>query len=345
MSSNKNVKGQEKKTKRRDENDTAWYAKTVAFLKVWIRKLLTFVVKAWQGAQKETRHFMKIVSAAGVLLLLTVVILLIRLHGVREELETVQAMSASLQLELETVQRSAESGESQTGDRVSPSVTVPPTVTGTPTMIPTPTLTPEVAVKKHVVCVDAGHGDWDGGAVLRDENGSEMRLEKEDNLWMAQNFREALEAYGVEVIMTRETDEFLELSERTGIANAANVEVLLSFHRNSYNAEGEVSENEIGGTEIWVHNSKPVEAVNLATELLNALTEVGGMKNRGVKYGTMTGNNENYAINREADMTSMIIELGFITNPADNDAYDAYGQAYAEAMAEVVYEWLEAQEQ
>lgn len=345
MDSNKNVKGQEKETKRRNGNGTAWYAKAAAFFKAWIRKLLTFVVKAWQGAQKETRHFMKIVSGAGVLLLLTVVILLICLHGVREELETVQAMSASLRLELETVQESAGSGELQTGDGASPTVTVFPTVTTSPTMLPTLTPTPEVAVKKHVVCVDAGHGDWDGGAVLRDENGSEMRLEKEDNLRMAQHFREALEAYGVEVIMTRETDEFLELSERTDIANVADVEVLLSFHRNSYNAEGEASENEIGGTEIWVHNSKPAEAVNLATELLNAIVGVGGMKNRGVKYGTMTGSNENYAINREANMTSMIIELGFITNPADNEAYDTYGQAYAEAMAEVVYEWLEAQGQ
>ena len=58
----------------------------------------------------------------------------------------------------------------------------------------------------------------------------------------------------------------------------------------------------------------------------------------------MYSTKEDYAINREAEMTSMIVELGFISSETDNEAYDTYGEQYAEKMAEAVFEWLEEEE-
>ena len=212
-----------------------------------------------------------------------------------------------------------------------------PKTTPSLTATPLPTATP--VVKKYVVCVDAGHGDWDGGAVFRDESGRELRDEKNDNLRMSKWFRDALEVYGVEVVMTRETDVYLELKERTAVANNANADVLISFHRNSF-----YGEDDVRGAEVWIHSSRPQGANELANLILDAIMEVGGMPDRGVKYGSMTSTKEDFEINRSAKMTSMIVELGFISSAADNEVYDANGKAYAEKMAKAVYDWLEAQE-
>lgn len=322
--------------KETEQNQKAWYAKAVNWIKRMLCRMSLFVQRVWNGAQKETRHWLAMISAVGVLLLVAVIVLSVNLHGMAKRLETAEAMSVSLQEALELARAEGVKNvteEEEKTDAVITDVQIPSV-----TAIPTQT----IEEKKYIVCVDAGHGDWDGGAVLK-VDGREERIEKDDNLWISTLFKAALEAYDIEVLMTREDDTYLGLSERAGIANAAGADALISFHRNSYAVEGTIQLNEVSGVEIWLHNSKPEEANKLAERMLNALSEVGGMKNRGIKYGTMGSDMDNYAINREANMTSMIVELGFITSAVDNIAYDKNGQAYAEAMARVVYEWLKEQ--
>lgn len=303
--------------------------KTINAVKEIIIGLLSFVADKWNSLQKETKKVLCGSCVAGLILMVTVIVLAVRLGSVTKELESVQAMSMSLQDELDVVKANKESVETEKQGQELSGLTVTIAPTSEPTVTPEP--------EKYIVCVDAGHGDWDGGAVLN-ENGVEKRAEKDDNLWMSKLFRDALEAYGVEVVMTRETDVFIGLSERARIANAAGADALISFHRNSYEGTDNVN-----GVEFWIHNSRPEGAETLAQSMLDAVVKIGGLENRGVKYGTITSARDNYAINREANMTSMIIELGFITNAADNAAYDAYGESYAKEMAKAVYEWLEAQ--
>ena len=302
--------------------------RTVGSIAAWFHKL-----------HRETKGVMLVASGIGVLLCIAVILLGVRLAGVTNELKSVQALSMNLQEELtrtQTVQNQIQllPEEKEVYDRNA----VKATPTEIPTPIPTvqPTATPEP--EKYIVCVDAGHGDWDGGAVLR-ENGVEKRIEKDDNLWLSKLFRDALKEYGIEVIMTRETDVYLGLTERTDIANAANADALISFHRNSFDGESDVS-----GIEFWIHSSRPEGASTLAQSMLDAVMKVGGMENRGVKSGAMSGAKDNYSINRFANMTSMIIEFGFVTSRSDNAAYDANGEAYAKEMAKAVYEWLETRE-
>lgn len=275
-----------------------------------------------------------IAASVGVALLVTVIVLSVRLGSVTKELKAIQAVSMDYQTELADVRNELDEAElrllSKEPEKVY--VEVYPTVTPEPT--PIPKTTPEPS--KYLVCIDAGHGDWDGGACIEGENYQALRAEKDDNLWMAKLFRDALLEYeDVEVVMTRETDVFLELTERTDIANEAEADALISFHRNSYDGEADVN-----GVEFWIHSSRPKDAQSLANDLLSAIVKVGGMENRGVKYGSMSSFREDYAINRRASMTSMIVELGFITSEKDNLAYDTNGEAYAKEMAKATYEWL-----
>ncbi len=206
------------------------------------------------------------------------------------------------------------------------------------TPVPRPTLPPE----RYTVCVDAGHGAHDTGAVLELEDGT-SRMEKDDNLRMAKLVQAELEALGIQVIMTRDDDSFLELYDRTLMANGMDVDALISLHRNAYYLNGKMNDR-VSGVEIWIHSSRPTSARQLANDMLDAILEIGGMKDRGVRYGSMTDFEEDYAINRRSLMPSMIIEFGFISNEEDNEALDANGEAYAKAIAEEVYDWLLKQE-
>lgn len=270
----------------------------------------------------------------GIALVIAVIILSVRLGNVTKELEAIQAVSADYQTELADVKKELGEAELELFSKEPEKIYIEVYPTATPEPTPIPTATPEKT--KYLVCVDAGHGDWDGGACIEGENYQALRAEKDDNLWMAKLFRDALLEYeDVEVVMTRETDVFLELTERTEIANEAEADALISFHRNSYDGEDDVN-----GVEFWIHSSRPKDAQSLASDLLSALMKVGGMENRGVKYGSMSSFREDYAINRRASMTSMIVELGFITSEKDNLAYDTNGEAYAKEMAKATYEWL-----
>lgn len=284
---------------------------------------------------KERKRIPVAGIAFGVLFAIAVTVLAVCLYETSAELHTVQAFSKGLQTKLKhtetklndlssVVNGETIGNESQEGTEETPAATKQPYLTPVPEV--------------YTVCIDAGHGAHDTGAVLEDEDGI-VRQEKDDNLWLAQLVQKELEAYGVKVIMTREDDSFLELYDRTLLANSMDVDALISFHRNAYYLNGKMN-SRVKGVEIWIHSSRPTEARQLANRMLDAILEVGGMEDRGVRYGSMTDFEEDYAINRRAMMPSMIVEMGFISNEKDNEAYDANGEAYAKAMAKEIYEWL-----
>lgn len=287
---------------------------------------------------KERKRIPVAGIAFGVLVAIAVTILAVCLYETAAELHTVQAFSKGLQTKLKhTETKLNDLSNFVNGEKPETwqeSELQEETETSTATKQPYPTPVPEV----YTVCIDAGHGAHDTGAVLEDEDGI-VRQEKDDNLWLAQLVQKELEAYGVKVIMTREDDSFLELYDRTLLANSMDVDALISFHRNAYYLNGKMN-SRVKGVEIWIHSSRPTEARQLANRMLDAILEVGGMEDRGVRYGSMTDFNEDYAINRRAMMPSMIVEMGFISNEKDNEAYDANGEAYAKAMAKEIYEWL-----
>lgn len=316
-----------------------WYGTLWNNVKHTAKNVFVLLIK-WLGKVcKDTRSLgLLAAGAVGLGLLITVIVLAVRLGDVTKELESVQAMSSGLQEELTVTKQELSENKKLLSTKTAKeqAVTLTPAVTTVSTATPIPTVTP--VVKKYIVCVDPGHGDWDGGAVFRDENGRELRAEKDDNLRMSKWFKEALEAYGIEVVLTRENDIYLELKERTSIANNANADVLISFHRNSFDGNEDVR-----GVEVWIHSSRPQGAEALANGILDGIMEVGGLADRGVKFGSMSSTREDFEINRSAKMTSMIVELGFISSAADNVVYDANGKTYAEKMAKAVYDWLEAQ--
>ena len=85
------------------------------------------------------------------------------------------------------------------------------------------------SVNFHTVVIDAGHGGKDPGA-----HGS-YSVEKNVALGIAKKVRAIIEdeIAGVNVIMTRSTDRFIELKRRSEIANENHANLFISIHCNS----------------------------------------------------------------------------------------------------------------
>lgn len=194
-------------------------------------------------------------------------------------------------------------------------------IVGTVAVVWMQSVQPEISV-----CIDAGHGAHDSGAV----NGE--RLEKDDNLRLALSVREKLEAKKIKVYMTREDDTFLSLDERCRVANKKKCTLFVALHRNSAESGN--------GVEMWIQSTPTDTDWALAENMLNALSESGISKARGVKTGYAKNADGNYYVNAHTDMPSCLAEIGFVTSEQDNELFDKNLDAYAAAIADGIEKTL-----
>lgn len=180
-----------------------------------------------------------------------------------------------------------------------------------------------------IVCLDAGHGGTDAGAVNGD------RLEKNDNLRIALAVRDKLENAGSErltVLLTRADDAALELQQRVDLANENGATLFVSLHRNSGGGKG---------VEVWTSSLKEKAECRLAQYIMDALEQAGVQKVRGVKHGTAGNPAVSYTVVGRTEMPACLVELGFIDNDEDNALLDRHWDAYAQAIADGILRMVE----
>lgn len=165
-------------------------------------------------------------------------------------------------------------------------------------------------------------GGRDVGAI------SNNRYEKDDNLKMAKLIQKYLQEKDIKVIMTRENDSTVGLRDRCKKANKKKVDLFVSLHRNA------TEESDSNGIEIWVNSEREDNDIKLANNILKQLEETEIQNSRGIKYGTIKGNDTNYYVLENTNMTSCLIELGFITNEKDNQLFNENIDEYAKRIAE-----------
>jgi N-acetylmuramoyl-L-alanine amidase len=206
------------------------------------------------------------------------------------------------------------------------------------------------------IVIDPGHGGHDPGATGKGATEAEVVLD------VALRLQKLLEKVpGVEVILTRRTDEFVPLQERTAIANREGADLFLSIHANaSANdqargvetyflnfannlsagavaaRENAASGQAMGALPDFVRaialNNKLDESRELATLVQQAMVErlqgtEEGVKNLGVKQAP-------FLVLIGASMPSVLAEISFLTNADDVKALksSAYRQRIAEAL-------------
>lgn len=176
------------------------------------------------------------------------------------------------------------------------------------------------------VIIDAGHGGEEPGAMF---NG---RREKDDTLRLALAIGQILEQNGVDVVYTRTTDVFDTPLEKAQIANASGADYFVSIHRNAMPIPGTGS-----GATVLVYQDAGVPAM-LAENIQRNLVEVG-FNDLGIQE------RPGLIVLRRTQMPAVLVEAGFIDNPADNQFFDENFEAIAQAIADGVLETIRQQEE
>jgi N-acetylmuramoyl-L-alanine amidase len=130
-------------------------------------------------------------------------------------------------------------------------------------------------VEQPLVMIDPGHGGFDPGT--QSEAGS---AEKDLALKISLALKATLEARGIRAMLTRSTDDFISLPERTRIANNANADLFVSIHLNSS------PNTDTTGIEVYyLNNTTDHSTIRLAR-----------IENGGESYGGGGGSNLNYIL-------------------------------------------------
>ena len=227
---------------------------------------------------------------------------------------------------------------------------------------------PELPKRIGKVVIDAGHGGNDPGA-----KGYSGTQEKDIDFDIAKRIRDGLEKSGVNVVMTRDRDEFIALPKRTEIASAPDIELFVSIHTNA------VLGHRAHGIEVYyigalspddradrqrlinekmicsqlqmkrdssdvrkivlsmLYNYKLSAAPGIADRMARSLAHEMGEQSRGSKL-------QRYFVLRNTLVPAILVEAGFISNPREgrrlNDA--GYRQRIADAIKQSIMEYLYA---
>ena len=187
-------------------------------------------------------------------------------------------------------------------------------------------------VLNKVVYLDAGHGGYDPGASYFGIS------EKSLTLAIQSRVKDKLEAEGYQVVTTRTSDTYVDLTDRSRAANASESDIFVSIH---INASGSSAAQ---GIETYyyqpyaeypsrinaTYHANPTRlsmSDTLANAIQSSLINATGAQNQGVKRQT-------FAVLRETTSPAVLLELGFLSNP--QEAARLNTSAYQETLANAI---------
>ncbi len=265
----------------------------------------------------------------------------------------------------------AKSGKSKSVKTASASAKpelIQPTSAPQPTRDGQATLTRTLGLKIGRIVIDPGHGGHDTGTI-----GATGLMEKDLCLDVALRLGKIIEQRlpGANVVYTRSDDTFVPLEERTSIANQAKADLFISIHANSsrdhaargietyyLNLKGsaeamEVAARENATAQEGVHDLQDLvkriartekidESKELAEDIQDSLSKriqksSRTVRNRGVRKAP-------FVVLIGADMPSILTEISFLSNPADEQLLKKpeQRQKVAEGLYQGVVSYLQS---
>ena len=225
------------------------------------------------------------------------------------------------------------------------------------------TLTRTLGLKVDRVVIDPGHGGKDTGTI-----GPGGLREKDVVLKVALELRGLLEErLGTDVILTRDSDRFIPLEERTAIANEKGADLFISIHANASRnrrasgVETYVLDFATNASEIEVASRENATAQRNIRDLENLLKKIAledynresrdlaqDVQKQLITHLSVNGRKQKDRGVRQApfivligsNMPSILTEIGFISNP-DDEKFFKTDAAYRE-VAEAIYKGIEA---
>lgn len=148
-------------------------------------------------------------------------------------------------------------------------------------------------LKGLTIVIDPGHGGNDHGTT-----GAAGTPEKSITSSTAELLKNKLRSAGADVILTRESDKYVDLRKRVAVAHQHDADAFISIH---YDAADSPS---IKGFTTYYMNSNQKK---LAEAVHKGLSKRIELRDRGVQPG-------NYLVLRENSKPSVLLELGYLSN-------------------------------
>ena len=185
---------------------------------------------------------------------------------------------------------------------------------------------------KKLVVIDAGHGGDDPGAVGYNSSGKAVAYESHINLAIALLGGEKIENNGVEVVYTRDKDEYITLQGRSELANTIECDMFVSIHCNS------IENSAINGTQVYYHPASEIGTI-LAENIYDNMVEMTGLSPK------QTQNGSHLYVIRTTTSPAVLVETAFISNEKDrNYLLSKTGQeTMAQAIAQGIMETLKGE--
>lgn len=232
---------------------------------------------------------------------------------------------------------------------------------------------PFKGTKELVVAIDPGHGGKDVGAVS-----ASGVMEKDLTLAVAKELKRQIDAQpGMRAVLTRDGDYFVSLTKRPQIARELNADVFLSLHADSYKdrnisgasfyvtsnkgasshlakfvaAHSNTSDHHlIDGVELW--NRQQANSIGQVAmhSSIDDSQKLGqhlklGFKQAGIRLQHSQVQSANFMVLKNIDMPSVLVEMGFISNPEQDRLlqYGAYQARLASSLVSGLVRFVEVQ--
>jgi len=155
--------------------------------------------------------------------------------------------------------------------------------------------------KELYIVLDPGHGGKDEGC------SAHGLLEKDLTLQICKKLQKELTARGFRVRMTRETDVFIPLDERSDCGNLPGTLLLICFHVNAQDGGSNAH-----GIESWYNiNTNP------RSETLARMVQQNACKQTGARDRGLWPDETSFRVIRQTRVPSILFECGFLTNYAE----------------------------
>src|SRR5262245_44610509 len=188
--------------------------------------------------------------------------------------------------------------------------------------------------RRPVIVIDPGHGGREkiGGSSPNNAAGANGLLEKNLTLDIALRMASVL-TDSARVLLTRNDDVNLSLSERANLARRNDAAIFLSLHFNG------LKDRNVDGAEVFVASRAGASSERLARLVLDHLVTVTSGANRGVKRADLGV----LLPDRHLPQTAACLaEIAFLTNPAQAKNLEdaAYRQRIAAALGDAILKSL-----
>ncbi|WP_431027310.1 N-acetylmuramoyl-L-alanine amidase [Lysinibacillus sp. LZ02] len=174
------------------------------------------------------------------------------------------------------------------------------------------------------IVIDPGHGGNDHGTT-----GVRGTDEKDITLKTAELLKSKLRAAGADVVLTRESDVYVDLRKRVAMGHQVEADAFISIH---YDA---TENSSVSGVTTYYMNSYQKQ---LAEYVHAGLSKKVSIRDRGVQPG-------NYLVLRENRQEAILIELGFLSNPSEerNITTDYYREQATLGIYQGILNYFDAQ--